>query len=61
MSDNERLVKTQEILDYIEKNNIYYIADLWCYAKDESADDWFPILSNKKTYSFMKFYLNEKH
>lgn len=58
--DKEMLSIQSEMMDYIKNNDIYYIADLWDYAEKEHGDDWFPVLRNRKTYSFMKIYFESK-
>ena len=57
MPDQETLQIQNEIIDYVEEHDIFYIADLWHYAENERAEDWFPVLRNKQFYCAMKTYL----
>jgi len=57
MTDREKTLIANEMLDYVEKNDIFYIADLWYYAENERSEDWFPVLRDKNIYRFMKCYL----
>jgi len=62
MNDDKELILRieEEMFDYIETNNIYYIADLWEHAEQEHAADWFPILRKRNIYRALKLYLESK-
>ena len=56
--DKDKYSIIGEMMDYINNNDMYYIVDLWDYAKKEHADDWLPILKNRQANTVLKLYLS---
>ena len=49
-----------EMEDYIQDNDIYYICDLWHQAETKRSEDWFPVLRNRKMYYHFKVLLESR-
>ena len=53
------LVKIEEMIDFCEKENIFYFCDLVNYARKERKD-WFREIIKKDTTRFMAFYIADR-